>query len=141
MIGRLFDFLFSLQRVHFTKGTRLAFVWDHPVWIILGAMVLAALGYVFYFPQAASPNKKKIMGIFRGLLLALVFLLIWRPQLVMEHEQRLRSAVAVWVDNSTSMTLEDPYNGADVDAAMREYVRKVSEQLKIPNATTAPAIG
>ncbi len=112
MISRFLEFLFSLQHVRITPNTRLTFVWNYPVWIALGMIALAVIGYTFYFPQAASPNKKRAMGIVRALLLITVFLLIFRPELVMEHEEKTRSVVAVWVDSSASMQLEDPYANA-----------------------------
>ncbi len=67
------------------------------------------------------------MGIVRALLLVVVLLLACRPQLVMEHEEPLRSVVAVWVDTSASMTLEDPYT---MDEEMRSYSQKVSDKIK-----------
>src|SRR5689334_5985456 len=115
MIGRILDFLFSLHRVHFGPGTRLGFVWDHAGLIAFLALVMAALGYMSYVPQSASPNKKRVMGLLRGVLLAVVLLLACRPQLVMEREDRLRSVVAVWVDSSASMSLEDAYTGSNAD--------------------------
>jgi hypothetical protein len=138
MFSRFLEFLFSLQHVRITPGTRFSFVWNHPVLIILGAIVLAVIGYTFYFRQAASPAKRRAMGIVRALLLIVVFLLCWRPQLVMEHEERTRSLVAVWVDNSASMSLEDPYTGGTgrEAGAMREYLRRVAAA---PASSSQPA--
>src|SRR3954468_9004114 len=107
MFGRLIDFLFSLDRVHIGPGTRFGFVTMQTAIVLLLAVLLLALGYATYIPQSASPAKKKWMGIIRGSLLAVVLLLACRPQLVMEHEDHLRSVVAVWVDSSASMTLAD----------------------------------
>src|SRR4051812_46641171 len=138
MLGRIFDFLFSLNKVHIGPGTRFSFVTDYTALVFFGALVLAVIGYLTYVPQAASPRKKKVMGIVRGVLLAVVLMLACRPQLIMEHEDRVRSVVAVWVDSSASMTLEDPYTGDKTDPKMREYLRKVSDQLK-NSPSSAPA--
>ena len=135
MISRLLEFLFSLQHVRITPNTRFTFVWNYPVLIVLGAIALAAIGYTFYFRQSASPNKRRAMGVVRALLLVVVFLLVWRPQLVMEHEERTRSVVAVWVDSSASMTLEDPYTGAP--AEMRDFLRRVGAPVTPPPAPSA----
>ena len=110
-----------------TSNTRLSFVWDYPGWMALGCLVLALLGYFSYTRQAAAPNKRRMMGVVRALLLMLVFLLIWRPELVVQHEERTRSVVAIWVDSSASMQLEDPYS----DPAMRDFVRQVALHEKL----------
>src|SRR5205085_10133542 len=99
------------------------------------AVVVAVLGYMSYVPQSASPNKKRVMGLLRGLLLAVVLLLACRPQLVMEREDRLRSVVAVWVDSSASMSLDDSYTGQNADAQMRTYLQKVTAEMKAGGAT------
>jgi hypothetical protein len=135
MFGKILDILFSLKNVHFGSGTRLAFVFDHPWLIALGAIALGIIGYLTYLPQAAAPGKKMAMGIFRAILLIVVFLLVCRPQLVMEHEDRVRSVVAVWVDTSASMSLQDTYGGAKSDPRMRDYMRQVSEKLNAAGAT------
>lgn len=128
MMSRFLEFLFSLEHVRITPNTRFSFVWNHPALIVLGAIVLAILGYTLYFRQAATPGKRRAMGITRALLLVTVFVLCWRPQLVMEHEERTRSMVAVWVDNSASMGLEDPYTGGSGPGAeaMRAFLQKTA---------------
>ena len=132
MIRRFFEFLLSLHQVHLTPNTHFSFVWDYPALIVLGALVLGALGFLSYRRQAASPAKKMGMGIVRGVLLALVFVLVWRPEIVVEHEERERSVIAVWVDNSASMSLEDPYK----DAAMREFLRAATVHTPVPKGQT-----
>src|SRR5271170_7838329 len=109
MIERFFEFLLSLDRVRLTPNTHLSFVWDYPALIVLGSLVLGGLGYLSYVRQSASPKKRVAMGIVRAALLIVMFLLVWRPELVVEHEERTRSVAAIWVDDSASMSLEDPY--------------------------------
>ena len=66
------------------------------------------------------------MGILRAALLVIVLCLVCRPQLVAEHEIKIRSIVAVWVDSSASMSLQDTYNGAKSDPEIRtNYMHKV----------------
>ncbi len=115
-----------------TSNTRLSFVWDYPGWIALGCLVLGLLGYFSYTRQAAAPNRRALMGVVRGLLLMLVFTLIWRPELVVQHEERTRSVVAIWVDSSASMQLEDPYS----DLAMRDFVHQVALHEKLQPGQT-----
>lgn len=130
MFGRVLDFLFDLKRVHFGAGTRFGFVFDHAGWIVFFVLLLVILGYTTYLPQSAPPNKKRVMGILRAMLLALVLLLACRPQLVMEREDRMRGVVAIWLDSSASMTLDDPYTGASADPQMRAYLQKVTDEIK-----------
>ncbi len=132
MIRRFFEFLLSLDRVHLTSSTRFSFVWNYPALIVLGALVLGTLGYLSYVRQAAPPKKKILMGIVRALLLILVFLLLWRPEIVVEHEERERSVTAIWVDSSASMQLEDPYK----DAGMREFLRAATIGRTLPPGQT-----
>ncbi|HVX83858.1 MAG TPA: hypothetical protein VH253_03500 [Phycisphaerae bacterium] len=108
-MDKLLDWLLSLNHVSISPGTRFAFGVSWAVWIIPILLVLLLLGYFSYRRQSASPRKKIALGIVRALLLASVFLLFCRPMLVVDREERTRSVVAVWVDNSASMTLEDPY--------------------------------
>ncbi|MGN6368802.1 MAG: hypothetical protein ACTHN5_11120 [Phycisphaerae bacterium] len=110
-----------------TRNTHLSFGWDYPGWIVLGCVVLGVLGYLSYARQAASPKKRVVMGVVRAALLMLVFVLIWRPELVVEHEERTRSVVAVWVDSSASMQLEDPYT----EPGMRDFVHQVGMKEKL----------
>jgi uncharacterized membrane protein len=72
------------------------------------------------------------LGIVRGLLLVVLFLLFCRPQLVVDSEERTRSVVAVWVDTSMSMTLQDPYK----DAGMRELARQITAKHPVPSGQT-----
>ena len=136
MLSRFLEFLFSLNRVHITSGTRFSFVWNYPAVIILGAIALALIGYFSYRPQAADATKKRAMASTRALLLVVLWILVFRPQLVLEREERTRSVVAIWVDSSASMSLEDPYNAgtpaasqpasAYSDAAMRDFMQKIA---------------
>jgi hypothetical protein len=139
MFGRILDILFSMKNVHFGRGTHVEFVFDHLWLIILGAVVLAAIGYSTYLPQAAAPGKKVAMGILRAALLVIVLCLVCRPQLVAEHEIKIRSIVAVWVDTSASMSLQDTYNGARSDPKMRDYMHKVAQQINASASGATPA--
>jgi uncharacterized membrane protein len=132
MIRRFFEFLLSLHQVHLTPSTHFSFVWDYPALIALGALGLGVLGFLSYRHQAASPAKKIGMGIVRGVLLMLVFVLVWRPEIVVEHEEHERSVIAVWVDNSASMSLEDPYK----DQGMRDFRRAATLHTPVPRGQT-----
>src|SRR4051812_32626549 len=109
MIQKLLEFLLSLERVTITPNTRFSFGVDWRIWIIPAVLLLGIAGWWSYRRQSTSPGRRLALGIVRGLLLVVMFLLFCRPQLVVDREDRTRSVVAVWVDTSMSMTLQDPY--------------------------------
>ncbi len=135
MFNHFLEFLFSLKNVQITSRTHFAFVWDFPVLITLGAIALAILGYVCYFPQSASPRKKRALGIVRAWVLVILFILCFRPQLVMEYVQPSRAAVAIWLDTSSSMQLQDPY--PDASPALNDLLQKITDDIKARPATSS----
>lgn len=130
MLQNILNFLFSLERVTFTPDTRFAFGVGSTWWILPACLVLAVLGYLSYRKQSATPAKRIAAGVVRALILVVVLLLFCRPQLVLDREEKTRSIVAVWVDNSASMSLEDPYK----EQQMRDLVKLATNKP----ATTAP---
>ena len=125
MLQKFLEFLFSLQRVKITTGTRFHFAVEQPGWIFPAALVLAAIGYWSYQKQSTTPTRRRVLGVVRALLLISMLALFCKPQLVLDREERSRSVVAVWVDNSMSMTLADPYSK---DAQMREILQRSKKQ-------------
>lgn len=129
----ILDFLLNLQNVSLKDWSmmRLSFGLGGSTlgWMIFGAVVLGLLGWWSYRIQSTSPRKQLIMGVLRGAVLCLMVLLFCRPQLVIDQELRTPSIVAVWVDNSASMSLRDPYED---DAAMRGLVQQVGLRAKNP---------
>ncbi len=128
MIQRVLEILFSLNRVSFTRHTRFGFGVDWKGWILPVAAVLVLVGWWSYQRQSVAKGRRLWLWLVRGLLLAVMFLLFCRPQLVLDREDRTRSVVAVWVDPSASMTLEDPYK----DARMRDFVGALTQKTGTP---------
>lgn len=130
MLNDLLRWLFSLERVSITPNTRFTFGVSWAAWIFPIVLLLAFLGYLSYRKQSASPRKRIALGIVRALLLIAVFLLFCRPMLVLDREERTRSVVAVWVDNSASMTLEDPYRDPQMRALLATVARDLPAQTR-----------
>lgn len=124
MLQNVFEFLFSLNRVSITPGTRFHFAVDWRGWILPAVITLFAIGWWSYRRQSVATGRRVWLWIVRGTLLAALFMLFCRPELVLDREERIRSVVAVWVDSSASMTLEDSYK----DAPMAEFVRQLAQQ-------------
>ncbi len=93
---------------------------------------LAIFGYWSYRAQSASAGKRVVMGVLRACVLVLLLLLFLRPALVLEQDIPTPSVVAVWIDESASMDLRDPYK----DGAMCALVKEVSTHVKLPAGTT-----
>ena len=138
MLQKFFDFLLGLESVSLRDWAKLrlgfAVDWPGPV-IFLACVALLVIGYWSYRKQSASPAKRRAMGVVRGVMLALVFLLLCRPQLVLDFDEKTPSVVAVWIDNSLSATIEDPYR----DLAMKTLVQQVSTEAKLPWESTRPS--
>ena len=127
IMQKIFDFLFTLNDVKFTKNTHFGWGVDWRQWILPTVIALVLLGWWSYRRQSVSRGRRLWLWLVRGLLLAAVFLLFCRPQLVLDREDLTRSVVAVWVDSSLSMTLEDPYK----DPGMREFSSEQSKKIKL----------
>ena len=136
MLQKILQFLFYPSHVTITGNTRFAFGVDWRGWIVPVVIALALVGWWSYRRQSTSPRKRVVLGILRTVLLAAVFLLFCRPQLVLDSEEHTRSVVAVWVDPSMSMTLEDPYNK---DTAMRDLSHQAATRLHLPAGQVRPS--
>lgn len=130
----ILEFLLSLDRVRLTDWDKVRFHWDLPNYpwpvamlIVLAAIGLAIFGFWSYQRQSASPAKRIVMGVCRALVLVFVLFLFMRPSLVLDQELKTPSVVAVWIDESASMRLADPYR----DPQMKDLVQRVSKQAKL----------
>jgi uncharacterized membrane protein len=135
MIQKLFDFLLDLHEVTLRDWSKLRFgfiVEWHWLVILFFCALFFGFGYWSYRAQSASPNKRFLMGVLRGVSLTYVFLLLCRPQLVLDYTEQTSSVVAVWLDSSASMTLEDPYKSP----GMTEAVKRVTGETKLEKGQT-----
>jgi len=135
MIQKLLEFLLS-SKLDLTRA-RFGFALEQPwlgIMLSLG-VILLLLGFWSYQSQSASPRKRLVMGIFRGVTLLVVVLLFCRPQVLVDEEIKTPSVVAVWIDDSLSMMLCDPYK----DAAMREMLKQVAKRVTIDPGETRPS--
>ncbi len=135
----LLEYLLNLHTVSLRDPSRLRFTFGiESPWLmllIILALILAVFGYWSYRRQSTTPVKRIAAGMVRALTLILVVLLFCRPQLAIDQDIRTPSIVAVWIDNSLSMDLRDPYK----DAAMRVMVQQTSTRIKPPEGFTRPS--
>ncbi len=136
---QLLEYLLNLHTISLRDPSRIRFMFGmESQWLslaVLLAILLAAFGYWSYRRQSATPAKRTAAGIIRALTLIVVVLLFCRPQLAIDQDIRTPSVVAVWIDNSLSMDLRDPYK----DPAMRVLVQQTSTRIKPPEGFTRPS--
>jgi uncharacterized membrane protein len=80
-------------------------------WLVFGALVLGAGVWWSYFrqePHRSMPKARKwVLATLRMLLLALILLLLARPVLALDLEERIRRTLLVLVDSTKSMNIRD----------------------------------
>ena len=112
------QFFFKHKWATFAKGD-FSFA-SRPSWLImiLLALALGALIYFLYIRPGYRINSQSKWGLIalRAGLLALIFLMLMRPVVVVPSIIPKSTSVAVLADNSRSMTLADENNRSRLDA-------------------------
>src|ERR1700687_5166097 len=108
----MFEFLFKYPRTVFTKGT-FVFLGGWPNWVLwLGlALVAVALGLMIRRRASGSPRvaglRPVAVWLLQTLLAAVLLLMLWHPALSIATLRPQQNIVAVVVDDSASMAVED----------------------------------
>jgi uncharacterized membrane protein len=108
----MFEFLFKYPRTVFTKGT-FVFLGGWPNWVLwLGlALVAVALGLLIRRRASGSPRvaglRPVAVWLLQTLLAAVLLLMLWHPALSIATLRPQQNIVAVVVDDSASMAIED----------------------------------
>src|SRR5579872_1202120 len=109
----MFEFLFKYPRAVFAKGT-LVLLGAWPWWVFV-VLVLAAGGGLAWLirsriPQASAQVKNWRAGVIWLLqfaLAALVLLLLWQPAILVAELRPQQNIIAVLVDDSRSMSINE----------------------------------
>jgi uncharacterized membrane protein len=114
---------------------------NRPSWLvlILLALALGALVYFLYIRPGYRINSKSKWGLIalRAGLLALIFVMLMRPVVVVPSIIPKSTSVAVLADNSRSMTLADENGRSRVDAAKEllgtgsKFSRGLNDKFKV----------
>jgi uncharacterized membrane protein len=138
-MDQLIQFFFKHNWSTFAKG-RLGFA-NRPswVWIALGAMALGALVYFIYIRPGYRINSKSKFGLIalRALLLGMLLLLLMRPVIVVPSIIPKSTSLAMLVDDSRSMTLNDENGRSRIEAAKEilsanhKFARGLDEKFKV----------
>jgi len=105
----VFGFLFKYPPAAFAQG-RLTLASGWPVWVLLAAVAAAALAVGFYLhrrkPGVPLPYRALVWGL-QSAALAILLLLLWQPALVVSTLVPRQNVLALLVDDSASMALND----------------------------------
>ena len=116
----LFEFLFKYRPVLFQEG-ELTFLSTWPLQMVaLAAVVLgvpAVLSYVMARGRS-SRTDRWVLGTLRAALLLVLFLMVMQPALVLTSIVPQRNFLAVLVDDSRSMTIDDRDGTSRADKAL-----------------------
>src|SRR5262249_16357735 len=138
-MDQLIQFFFKYKWSTFAKG-QLGFA-NRPswIWIALGASALGLLVYFIYIRPGYRINSKSKFGLvaLRASLLALLLILLMRPVVVVPSIIPKSTSVAVIVDDSRSMRLNDENGRSRSDAAKEilsatnPFARGLEEKFKV----------
>ena len=118
----MFELLFKYPLTVFSKGT-FVFLGGMPVWLLAAAIGVAAigLGLLVRSRAAGSPRvgglRSATVWLFQALLAAVLLLMLWHPALSVATLRPQQNIVAVVVDDSASMAIEDASTGGSRRAA------------------------
>src|SRR6185436_9494821 len=112
----MFEFLFKYPSSVFSKGT-FVFLAGLPVWLLVIA-IIAVAGGLAYLVRRSSNGSKRVNGV-RGavvwllqtMLATVLLLLLWHPALSVSTLRPQQNIVAIVVDDSSSMAIQDGSGG------------------------------
>ena len=108
----LLEFLLGVDRIDLSQGgeIRFSFLAAWPAWVAF-IVLLVAVGYIWRIYRRENPGMpggpRVFLMVLRCLIVLLALIMIWEPALVLIRNETIRSAVAVLVDRSASMTVTD----------------------------------
>jgi uncharacterized membrane protein len=109
----MFEFLFRYPSSAYSRG-QLAFLSTWPVWLLAVAIAAAAGGLGFLMWQRVKANETVLLSwrnwviwALQSALAALVLCLLWQPALVLNALKPQQNVIAVVIDDSRSMSLDD----------------------------------
>jgi uncharacterized membrane protein len=109
-VESVFEFFFKYRPVVFEKG-RFAFGASQPAMFVALALLVLGLAAVLLTwrraPGHASPRVRAALAFIRGLALALLFLCLLQPSLLVTTAVPQRNVVGILVDDSRSMGIAD----------------------------------
>src|SRR6266849_540887 len=112
----MFEFLFKYPLTVFSRGT-FVLLGGWPVWLLGAAIVAAAvaLGMLVWRRSTAGARvtgiRSALVWLLQTLLASVLLLMLWHPALSVATLRPQQNIVAVVVDDSGSMAIEDAAGG------------------------------
>src|SRR5260370_25905830 len=113
----MFEFLFKYPPTVFSKGT-FVFLGEWPIWALTIALLAAAavLGWTIWSRRnAIAPSMRGrrtvVVWLLESLLICLLLFLLWQPALSIATLRPQQNIVAVGVDDSASLAINDASGG------------------------------
>lgn len=130
----MFEFLFKYPASVFSRGT-FVFAGGWPVWL-LGIAILAAAGALAYFVRRNATSarvkggRSALVWVLQTLLASILLLLLWHPALSVATLRPQQNIVAVVIDDSSSMSVDDSGSGSRKNAAVSVLNSGLIKQLQ-----------
>src|SRR5580698_3281826 len=129
----MFEFFFKYPASVFSKGT-LVFAGGWPVWLLILAVIGVGVGLALFLRRARSDRvhgaRSVEVWILQTLLASVLLLLLWGPALSVATLRPQQNIVAVVIDDSSSMAVDDSGSGSREKAAVNLLNSGMIKQLK-----------
>jgi uncharacterized membrane protein len=131
----MFEFFFKYPASVFSKGTFvLAGGW--PLWLLGIAILAAGIGLALFLRRNTASSarvkggRSAVVWLLQTLLASVLLLLLWHPALSVATLRPQQNIVAVVVDDSSSMSVDDSGNGSRKNAAVSLLNSGLVKQLQ-----------
>jgi len=130
----MFELLFKYPAAVFSKGT-FVFLGGWPSWLLIAAILAAGVGLALLVRSRASGSvrvagaRSVIVWLLQTLLASVLLLMLWHPALSVATLRPQQNIVAIVVDDSSSMAVNDA-SGTRHDAALRVLNSGLVEALQ-----------
>jgi uncharacterized membrane protein len=125
----MFEFFFKYPASVFSKGT-FVFAGGWPLWLLILAMIAAGVGLAFFLRRSVSTRRSAVVWLLQTLLASVLLLLLWHPALSVATLRPQQNIVAVVVDDSSSMAVDDSGSGSRENAAKNVLNSGLVKQLQ-----------
>jgi uncharacterized membrane protein len=131
----MFELLFKYPAQVFSRGT-FVFLAGWPVWTLILAVLIVAGGLGWLIMQRARGSvrvkgvRSAIVWLLQTALASILLLMLWHPALSVATLRPQQNIVAVVVDDSASMAIDDAGNGSRRGAALNVLNSGLLENLQ-----------
>src|ERR1700688_2587100 len=128
----MFEFLFKYPEAVFSRGT-FVLLGGWPIWLLGLAILAAAAGVGWVVWQRAGSGRvagarSAAVWVLQTLLASVLLLMLWHPALSVATLRPQQNIVAVVVDDSSSMAVDDSGSGARKNAAVNALNSGLAKQ-------------